>query len=240
MIPAIVMPFNPLDWRRRWRHCRDAWVIIPPSIPMVTKVGPILDGDLLSPVSCRFMSPVLVSIVFWWPNIDWGGEPTSLKKVFTTGKDALLALMMPLIIVGGIYGGVFTPTEAAAVATVYALIVGMVIFKEITIADLRNVILKAAVSSAVVLFVIATSSSFSWLLTSLQIPEKVASTMLSISNNPTVILLLLNIILLFLGSFLETQAIILLVTPIIFPLAMNLGVDPLVLGIIIWATLPPA
>ena len=108
----------------------------------------------------------------------------------------------------------------------------MFVFREISLADLRGIVMKAAVSSAVVMFVIATSSSFSWLLTSMQIPEKVASGMLEISQNPTVILLLLNIILLFLGTFLETQAIILLVTPIIFPLAMNLGVDPLVLGIV--------
>ena len=115
----------------------------------------------------------------------------------------------------------------------YSLLVGMFVFQEIKVSDLKEVILKAAVSSAVVLFVIATSSSFSWLLTSMQIPEKVAGVMLEISKNPTVILLILNVILLFLGTFLETQAIILLVTPIIFPLAMNFGIDPLLLGIII-------
>ena len=240
MIPAMVKAGYPLDVAAALAAAAGTLgVIIPPSIPMVT-YGVVTNssiGDLFVAgiVPGAMIAVSLVCIVFWLAKkYDLrGGEPTSLKKILVSGKDALLALMMPIIILGGIYGGVFTPTEAAAVATVYALIVGMFVFREITLADLRNVIMKAAVSSAVVLFVIATSSSFSWLLTSLQIPEKVASTMLSISNNPTVILLLLNVILLFLGSFLETQAIILLVTPIIFPLAMNLGVDPLVLGIII-------
>ncbi len=240
MIPAMVKAGYPLDVAAALAAAAGTLgVIIPPSIPMVT-YGVVTNtsiGDLFVAgfVPGILIAVALVGIVFWLAKkYDLrGGEPTSVKKILTTGKEALLALFMPIIILGGIYGGVFTPTEAAAVATVYALIVGMFIFQEIKLPDLRGVIIKAAVSSAVVLFVIATSSSFSWLLTSLQIPEKVASGMLEISNNPTVILLILNIILLFLGTFLETQAIILLVTPIIFPLAMNIGVDPLVLGIII-------
>lgn len=240
MIPAMVKAGYPLDVAAALAAAAGTLgVIIPPSIPMVT-YGVVTNtsiGDLFVAgfVPGLLIALALISIVFWLAKkYDLrGGEPTSVKKILITGKDALLALFMPIIILGGIYGGVFTPTEAAAVASVYALIVGMFVFREISVRDLRGIIMKAAVSSAVVMFVIATSSSFSWLLTSLQIPEKVASGMLEISQNPTVILFILNIILLFLGSFLETQAIILLVTPIIYPLAMNLGVDPLVLGIII-------
>ncbi|NMC31022.1 MAG: TRAP transporter large permease [Veillonellaceae bacterium] len=239
MIPAMVKAGYPLDVAAAMAAAAGTLgVIIPPSIPMVT-YGVVTNtsiGDLFVAgfVPGLLIAAALIGIVLWLAKKHdlRGGEPTSLKKVLTTGKDALLALFMPIIILGGIYGGIFTPTEAAAVATVYAFIVGMFVFREIGLADLRGIIMKAAVSSAVVMFVIATSSSFSWLLTSLQVPEKVASGMLEISQNPTVILLLLNCILLFLGTFLETQAIILLVTPIIFPLAMNLGVDPLVLGIV--------
>lgn len=240
MIPAMVKAGYPLDVAAALAAAAGTLgVIIPPSIPMVT-YGVVTNtsiGDLFVAgfVPGIFIASVLAGVILWMAkkyNLR-GGEPTSLEKIISTGKDAILALFMPVIILGGIYGGIFTPTEAAAVATVYSLLVGMFIFREIKISDLRGVILKAAVSSAVVLFVIATSSSFSWLLTSMQIPEKVAGIMLAISNNPTVILFILNIILLFLGTFLETQAIILLVTPIIYPLAMNLGVDPLVLGIII-------
>ena len=239
MIPAMVKAGYPLDVAAAMAAAAGTLgVIIPPSIPMVT-YGVVTNtsiGDLFVAgfVPGLLIAAALIGIVLWLAKKHdlRGGEPTSLKKILTTGKDALLALFMPIIILGGIYGGIFTPTEAAAVATVYAFIVGMFVFREIGLADLRGIIMKAAVSSAVVMFVIATSSSFSWLLTSLQVPEKVASGMLEISQNPTVILLLLNCILLFLGTFLETQAIILLVTPIIFPLAMNLGVDPLVLGIV--------
>ena len=240
MIPAMVKAGYPLDVAAALAASAGTLgVIIPPSIPMVT-YGVVTNtsiGDLFVAgfIPGLMIAAVLMGLILWMAKkYDLrGGEPSSWKKIFSTGKDALLALFMPIIILGGIYGGIFTPTEAAAVATVYSLIVGMFIFKEIKVTDLKEVILKAAVSSAVVLFVIATSSSFSWLLTSMQIPEKVAGIMLEISKNPTVILLILNVILLFLGTFLETQAIILLVTPIIFPLAMNLGIDPLTLGIII-------
>ena len=240
MIPAMVKAGYPLDVAAALAASAGTLgVIIPPSIPMVT-YGVVTNtsiGDLFVAgfVPGLMIAAVLMGLILWMAKkYDLrGGEATSWEKILSTGKDALLALFMPIIILGGIYGGIFTPTEAAAVATVYSLLVGMFVFQEIKVSDLKEVILKAAVSSAVVLFVIATSSSFSWLLTSMQIPEKVAGVMLEISKNPTVILLILNVILLFLGTFLETQAIILLVTPIIFPLAMNLGIDPLLLGIII-------
>lgn len=240
MIPAMVKAGYPLDVAAALAAAAGTLgVIIPPSIPMVT-YGVVTNTSIGDLFMAGFVPGILIAsalggLILWLAkkyNLR-GGEPTSMAKIIATGKDALLALFMPIIILGGIYGGIFTPTEAAAVATVYALLVGMLIFREIKLSSLREVILKAAVSSAVVLFVIATSSSFSWLLTSMQIPEKVAGIMLEISKNPTVILLILNVILLFLGTFLETQAIILLVTPIIYPLAMQLGVDPLVLGIII-------
>lgn len=240
MVPAMVKAGYPLPFSAAVAAAGGTLgVIIPPSIPMVT-YGVVTNssiGDLFvaGVVPGLLVGCALIGVVVWKAHqLDLAaGEPTSLANILRTGREAILALLMPVIILGGIYGGVFTPTEAAAVATVYAFIVGVFILREMKLGDIYNVIIKAAVSTAVVLFVIATSSSFSWLLTSMQIPEKVAAFMLEISNNPTVIILILNIILLFLGTFLETQAIILLVTPIIFPLAMHLGINPLLLGIII-------
>ena len=165
MIPAMVKAGYPLDVAAALAAAAGTLgVIIPPSIPMVT-YGVVTNssiGDLFVAgiVPGAMIAVSLVCIVFWLAKkYDLrGGEPTSLKKILVSGKDALLALMMPIIILGGIYGGVFTPTEAAAVATVYALIVGMFVFREITLADLRNVIMKAAVSSAVVLAGIVAST----------------------------------------------------------------------------------
>jgi len=240
MIPAMVAAGYPLPFAAAVAAAGGTLgVIIPPSIPMVT-YGVVTNtsiGDLFMAgfIPGILVASALIGVVLWKArklNLP-RGENTSIWRLLKTGKEAVLALFMPIIILGGIYGGVFTPTESAAVATIYAFIVGVFIFREIKFKDIYNVILRSAVSTAVVLFVIATSSSFSWLLTSMQVPEKVAEIMLSISKNPTVIILILNVILLFLGTFLETQAIILLVTPIIFPLALQLGIDPLVLGIII-------
>ncbi len=240
MIPAMVEAGYPLSFSAAITAAGGTLgVIIPPSIPMVT-YGVVTNtsiGDLFLAgiVPGLLMATAIISVVVWKSNqLNLPcGEPTSLSRIFNTGKEAALALFMPVIILGGIYGGVFTPTEAAAVATVYSFIIGVFVFREIKLGDMYNIILKAATSTAVVLFVIATSSSFSWLLTSLQIPEKVAEIMLQMFSTPAIIILILNIILLFLGSFLETQAIILLVTPIIFPLALELGIHPLVLGILI-------
>jgi len=240
MIPAMVHAGYPLGFSAAVAAAGGTLgVIIPPSIPMVTygvvtntSIGDLFIAGILPGL---LVAMSLILVVVWKAhrlNLP-KGEPTSFGRILKTGKEAILALFMPLIILGGIYGGIFTPTEAAAVATMYSFIVGVFVFREITLKDIYNIILKASVNTAVVFLVIATSSSFSWLLTSLQVPEKVASIMLSFSQNPTVILLFLNVILLFLGSFLETQAIILLVTPIIFSLAIQLGIDPLVLGILI-------
>jgi C4-dicarboxylate transporter DctM subunit len=139
---------------------------------------------------------------------------------------------MPVLVLGGIYGGVFTPTEAAAVAVIYALIIGLFVYLEFTWKDLPQIIINAGISTSVVFFVIAASSSFSWLITAGRIADSVTKAMMAISSNRYVLIFLINILLLFLGTFLETQAIILLVAPILIPLATRIGLDPLALGII--------
>jgi len=240
MIPAMIQAGYPMSFAAALAAAGGTLgVVIPPSIPMVTygvvtntSIGDLFIGGLIPGI---LLAISLIGVVIWKAhtlNLP-RGEKSSLQKLWQTGREAILALFMPVIILGGIYGGIFTPTEAAAVAVVYAFIVGVLIFKEINLDRTIQIILKASVNTAVVFFVIATSSSFSWLLTSLQVPAKVAAAMLEVSRNPFVIVLFLNVVLLFLGAILETQAIILLVTPIIFPLAQQLGIHPIVLGIII-------
>lgn len=239
MIPAMVKAGYPKDFAAALAAASGTLgVIIPPSIPMVTYgvVASVSIGTLFMAgvVPGIMIACVLVGVVLWQAKrLDFQrGEKATAAQIWQSFKDAVLAVVMPVIILGGIYGGVFTPTEAAAVAVLYAFIVGMFIYREINWADLPALIGKAGISTSVVLFVIATSASFSWLMTSMRIPEMVAEGMLSITSNVVIILLFINLILLFLGTFLETQAIILLVAPILMPLAVTLGVDPILLGII--------
>lgn len=156
-----------------------------------------------------------------------------VKEYIVRFKDAFLALLMPVIILGGIYSGVFTPTESAAVACVYALIVSKFVFNELSWGKLYKIFADSCVSSAIVLFVVSMSAPFSWFMTTENIPTILSTTIMAVFSEKYVILLVMNFLLLFLGMFLETQSIILLVTPILLPIAVALGLDPVVLGLLI-------
>ncbi|KUO49186.1 MAG: C4-dicarboxylate ABC transporter permease [Desulfitibacter sp. BRH_c19] len=215
-------------------------VVIPPSIPMVTygitasvSIGRLflagfIPGLLLAGV-------ISVCVLFLARGCEEKEEVHSFefKDLLLSFKDAIWAILMPIIILGGIYGGVFTPTEAAAVAAVYALIVSVFIYKEIEMKDLKPVFINSAVTSSVILFIVSCSAPFAWLMTNASVPEAVSSAILAMFDNKYIILLLLNFILLTLGMFMETQSIILLMTPILIPLALSLGIDLTALGIII-------
>lgn len=147
-------------------------------------------------------------------------------------KDASWALMMPVIIIGGIRMGIFTPTEGGAVVAVYAFLVGMFIYKEITFADVPKICMEAAVGTAVVSVIIAATSLFGWLLTNAQLPQAIATAILGLSDDPLLLLLLINIMLLVVGMFLDSGPAILLMTPILGPVATQIGVDPVQFGLI--------
>ncbi|MDR2946042.1 MAG: TRAP transporter large permease, partial [Candidatus Adiutrix sp.] len=147
--------------------------------------------------------------------------------------DAIAALMMPVIILGGIYGKFCTPTEAAALACVYAFGISCLVYQELPFKDLPKIFIKSSISTAIVLLTVAMAAPFSWLMTSAGIPPKIMSTVLELFQNKYVIFLMMNATLLFLGCFLETQSIILLMTPILLPIAKQFGLDPIALGLII-------
>jgi len=159
-------------------------------------------------------------------------DPRTKGQLLAALKDSILAIIMPLIILGGIYGGVFTPTEAGAVAVIYSLLISAFIYRELDLQTIRTVIIKAGISTSVVFFVIATSQSMSWLITVSRVSAEIAAWIISVSSNPFVLITLINLILLFLGVFLETQAIILLMAPLLLPITNSIGMDPLMLGII--------
>ena len=160
-------------------------------------------------------------------------ERAATEEKVQAFKDAILALLMPIIILGGIYAGIFTPTESASVACIYALIISVFVFREVNLKTLYKIFADSCVSSAVVLFVVSMSAPFGWFMTTENIPTILSTTIMSIFTNKFVILFVMNLLLLFLGCFLETQSIILLVTPILLPIATALGVSPIALGLII-------
>ena len=213
-------------------------VVIPPSIPMITfgVVAGVSIGDLFLAgfgpgiILAMVLSAVVViqSARLGIPREDAAGR----EKLSVALKDSILAIFMPLIILGGIYGGVFTPTEAGAVAVVYSLLISAFIYKELDLKTIRTVIIKAGISTSVVFFVIATSQSMSWLITVSRVSAAIAAWIVSVSSNPFVLITLINLILFFLGIFLETQAIILLMEPLLLPIAASIGMSPLLLGII--------
>lgn len=214
-------------------------VVIPPSIPMVTyavtaslSVGTmfmagIIPGLLLAVVLCG--TNIVLCSKYDAPDT----SRVTAKEVVHAFTDAILALLMPVIILGGIYSGLFTPTESAAVACVYSFVVSIFVYKELKMDGIFAIFRDTAVSSAVVLLVVGLSSPFAWFMTFEDLPSLIATSFLGMFSNKTVLLLMINVVLLFLGCFLETQSIILLVTPILLPIATAMGLSHVALGIII-------
>ncbi|MXP65058.1 TRAP transporter large permease [Roseomonas sp. M0104] len=221
-------------------------VIIPPSIPMIifalTAGVPVSIGSLfiagvvpglLIGASLMLTVHVICRLRGYGQAAPRGapglGEPAGLLRSF---RDALLPLLLPVIILGGIYGGIFTPTEAAAVAVFFALFVGAAVYRTLTPARLLAALRASLLSTVVILVIISAASVFGWVLTANRIPEMIARFFISLSDDPAVFLLLVNAFLLIVGMFLETGAAITIVAPILTPVAMKLGIDPVHFGII--------
>ncbi|MBO8163601.1 MAG: TRAP transporter large permease [Brevibacillus sp.] len=213
-------------------------VIIPPSIPMILFgiSASVSIGDLFI---AGFLPGVLIggSLIFtcWFLSKRRGYKGESgitwahRVKAF---REAFLALLMPVIILGGIYGGIFTPTEAAVVAVLYAFIVGVFVYKEVKWRELADVFAKSSITTSIIMIIISTAGMFGWILTREQIPQKVAALFTSISDSPIIFLALINILLLFVGMFFETSAAIIILAPLLTPVAMTLGIDPVHFGMI--------
>ncbi|MFZ7101600.1 MAG: TRAP transporter large permease [Peptococcaceae bacterium] len=213
-------------------------MIIPPSILMILYgvVAGVSIGDLFI---AGFMPGILIciSIMFvnWYIcrkdnlNVEkWQGG----SEILTSFKDAIWALLMPVIILGGIYGGVFTPTEAAAVAALYGFIIGFFIYKELTLKQLPRIILNSALSTAIVMLVMNTAGLFGWVITANELPQSLAIKMSAISASHIVFLMLVNIMLLVVGCFMNAAAAIPIFASILLPASANFGIDPLLFGII--------
>ena len=214
-------------------------VIIPPSIPMVIYgvTGSVSIGDMFIAgiLPGTLIGLALIIYAYYYSKkkgYKGTGVKPSLKNIWKEVWGAKWALLVPFIILGGIYGGVFTPTEAAVVAVIYGLIAGVFIYRELKVKDIPRVMADAALTTATVLIIVGTATTFGRLLNLEQIPRRIADTLLTISDNKFVIIILIMLLLLIIGCFMETIASIIILTPILLPIGISLGYDPIHFGVI--------
>jgi C4-dicarboxylate transporter DctM subunit len=162
---------------------------------------------------------------------------SSMKEIWTAFKAASSALLMPVIIVGGIWSGIFTPTEAAAIAVVYGLIISIYVYRDIGWKDVPPLLLKALQTSATVMLVIGATGCLSWLLTVEQVAVQMTEWVRIIATEPWIFLLLVNVVLFLLGIFIEPLPAMLLSAPLLLPMAQNFGVDMVHFGVVVTANL---
>lgn len=213
--------------------------VIPPSVPMIVfaVVGQASVGKLFlgGAVPGTIMGLALMGICYVIARLhNYPKLPrTSLIDVLKAFRRAFLALAMPVFIIAGVVFGIATLTEIAGVAAAYAAVVGMFVFKEIKVADLPRIMSNTAVMSAIILITLATASSFAWLMTMLQVGAKLMALLAPISQNPTIILLLLNLALLLIGCVFEPLPAIVIFVPIMLPLVKSLGIDIIHFGVLV-------
>lgn len=165
------------------------------------------------------------------------GDRSSLKEILVSLKRAVLSMLLLLIVIGGILGGVFTATEASAFAVAYSFLLSVVVYREVKFKDLPDILLQAGVTTAVIMLLIGASAGMSWIMTIANIPQTVSAALLSLSDNPLVIMLMINLLLLFVGTFMDMTPAVLIFTPIFLPIARMLGIDDVQFGIILIANL---
>ncbi len=213
-------------------------ILIPPSIVMI--IYAVSTSESAGKLFLAGMLPgaLLAGLLML---LTWGtarlkgfptGSPASAKEIWTSFKDSFWGLLLVVIVLGGIYGGVFTPTEAAAVSAVYAFFAAVWVYRGLRLREVPRVLVSAANTSAMLLYIITNAILFSFLLTSEQIPQNLAQWVVGSNLSPWMFLLLLNVALLIAGQFMEPSSVILILAPLALPIAQQLGIDPVHLGII--------
>ncbi|MBT2643610.1 TRAP transporter large permease [Bacillus sp. ISL-41] len=225
--------------------------IIPPSLPMII-VGTLASvsiGDLFLAgalpglmLGIGLMIPTyIISVKRNYPK----GERKSFKVIFESFMGSFWALFMTVIILWGILGGYFTPTEASIIAVIYALVIGIFVYKELPIKKIPEIMLSSMTTTASIMLLVGFANLFGWIMVSEQIPQLVADAILGISENPIIVILLINLLLLFVGTFMETIAALVILFPVLMPVAAQVGMDPvqfgvmMVLNLVIGLVTPP-
>lgn len=213
-------------------------ILIPPSIVMVvygaateTSVGKLFMAGVIPGIMLGMM--LMVAIYVRARMLDIPRQPrASMREVLVSGRESMWGLALIIIILGGIYGGIFTPTEAAAVAAVYAFFIAVFIYRDIGMKQVPHVLLDASKVTVMLMFIVANALLFAHVLTTERIPQQIAETIIGWGMEGWQFLIVVNILLLIAGMFMEPTGIILILAPILFPIAIKLGIDPVHLGII--------
>lgn len=213
--------------------------LVPPSIPMViygviasTSVGALFLAGLVPGLLTALVE--MIYVYFWAKKRNFPRHRrATMGELWRSLRQAFFPLLAPVIIMGGIFGGIFTPTEAAAVTAAYSLLLGMVIYRTLKWRDLPRIFREAVNISAVVGFIVACASLFGWVLAREQVPQHIAELFLSFSRDPWVLLTIINALLLVLGCFMEGMAILILMVPVLLPVTNAVGIDPVHFGVVV-------
>jgi tripartite ATP-independent transporter DctM subunit len=213
--------------------------IIPPSIPMViyaviaeASVGKLFLGGIIPGIFMGLAMMVITHFIAKKRGF-YRDRRATLKEFLDAFKEAFLALSTVAILLGGIYTGVFTPTEAAAIAALYALFLGTVVYKELGLRDVFQIFSRIVISCGFITFIISTSAIFSWIIAREQVPQRLAEVMLSLTTSKYLILLIMNILFLILGMLMDTNAIMLIFLPIVLPVVKSVGIDLVHFGVVV-------
>ncbi len=240
LIPAMRKKGYPLDFSAAVTSASATCaIIIPPSIPMIiyavmaeTSIVRLFMAGVIPGIMAGG-SMMLLSYYFAvkkkWPV----EEIFNLKNVWITFKEASWTFLIPIVIIGGIFSGFFTATESAGIAAACALFVGMFVYRELKIKSLPKILLDAGEQTAIVMLIVAGSALLSWVLTNEMIPQRIAASIIAMTQNKYVILLMMNVFFLFAGMFLHSAAAIIMIVPIVMPLVNMVGIDPVHFGLIV-------
>ncbi|MCD0505406.1 TRAP transporter large permease [Bordetella petrii] len=239
LIPAMVRHGYPAPFAASLQaSAAELGVIIPPSIPMIlfavstdTSTGELFIAGVVPGI---LIGAALMLYVWMYAKRNGLGKQDGDGRLplWPAFKRAWLALLMPVIILGGIYGGVFTPTEASVVAVIYAVAVGMFVYRKLSVRTLSATLHRSVVSTSVIMFVIANAGVFSFLLNRAGVPDALGTWLGQLFHDKTMFLMGVNIALFFIGMFIETSASVVVLAPLLLPVAMQFGVDPVHFGII--------
>lgn len=220
-------------------------IVIPPSVPLIlygVSAGVSVSSLFIAGIVPGMMIGLSLMLVVYIVSTVKGYEGKVESNVgfanfFKTFKRAFLSLLMPIIILGGIYGGIFTPTEASVVAVVYGFIIAFFVYRQINFKVLKEILVSSVVTTSVILLLVATASLFGMILTRQNVPQLIGTAISESALSPLLIILIVNLFLLFVGTFMETIASVIILTPILLPVVTAAGIDPIHFGIIMIANL---